>query len=60
MKMQEKKFGGGGGWVGGGGLRGSGRLSEVFVKIQKKNQGGRVGSISGGQGVVVNDDLKFS
>ena len=68
VKIQKKKWGGGGsgggvdGWVGRGvgvglgGQSGCERRIEVFVKIQKKNLGGGVG---GGVRVDVNEELKF-
>ena len=62
MKIQKKKFGGGGGrWVGlgGGGQGGCERRIEVFVKIQKKKLGGGGGRVGGGVRVDVNEELKF-
>ena len=76
MKIQKKNIfflGGSGGEVGGGrgrvggvglggGRGGCERRTEVFVKIQKKNGGGRVGPWGGpGSGVRmdVNEELKF-
>ena len=68
-KWKKKTSGGGGGvWVGGGevaGWRGSGWISEVFVKIKKKKSGGGgLGVRGGGSGLVVvrvdvNEELKF-
>ena len=64
-------MGGGGGVVGGvgvglGGQSGCERRIEVFVKIKKKNFGGRVwggggsvGGRGGGVRVDVNEELKF-
>ena len=61
MKIQKKKFGGGGrsGW-GGGGQGGCERRIEVFGKIQKKIwRGGWVEVRLGGVRVDVNEELKF-
>ena len=58
VKIQKKKIGGGGGWVGGsgwGGQSGCERRIEVFVKIQKKTffflggGGGGGGSVGSGE-----------
>ena len=72
MKIQKKKFWGGGRWGGQGrvgGQSGCERRIEVFVKIQKKNifwgggGGGGVGGGGSGSGwgvrVDVNEELKF-
>ena len=61
--MQEKNRGSGGVWVGGSGLVGrSGRISEVFLKIQKKIGGGGGVESKGGEGrgirVELNEELK--
>ena len=52
MKIQKKKFGGGGSGVGGSGsgVGGCERRIEVFVKIQKKNWGGGRGGVWSGGG----------
>ena len=74
VKIQKKKIGGGGGWVGVGvglgGQSGCERRIEVFVKIQKKDfflggwggpwgGGGRWGGRGRGVRVDVNEELKF-
>ena len=66
MKIQKKFFflgGGGSGWGGGGGgwgvQGGCERRIEVFVKIQKKKNGGGVGLGGGGVRVDVIEELKF-
>ena len=67
VKIQKKKFWGGGGSVGGsgrvGGQSGCERRIEIFLKIQKKKFGGGWsvggGGVGGGVRVDVNEELKF-